>query len=188
MFDSGPSKLDAEMIPLRLFFDNVATGFMESLHFLNITFSQLPGGKSIGPGGFSCFYISLVKSLYIILIPGAKLDRHRGTSTWFIANNVKTEEELMVKAQKQFAEGKKDLKKFIISKSLKSLQDLTKRGGGGGRKAKCCEFLLFSRFMQKIVVIFHSMKQLQIYSTFKNLHKRSFKTNVTLKISVKLQC
>ena len=38
MFDSGPSKLDDEMIPLRLFFDNVATGFMESLHFLNITF------------------------------------------------------------------------------------------------------------------------------------------------------
>ena len=40
--------------------------------------------------------------------------------------------------------------------------------------------------MYKIVVIFRSMKQLQIYSTFKNLHKRSFKTNVTLKISVKL--
>ena len=41
-----------------------------------------------------------------------------------MANNIKTEEELMTKAQEQFAEGKKDLKKFILGKSPKALQDL----------------------------------------------------------------
>ena len=37
---------------------------------------------------------------------------------------IKTEEELMVKTQERFAEEKKDLKKFILSKSPKALQDL----------------------------------------------------------------
>ena len=45
-------------------------------------------------------------------------------SEFLVANNIKTEEELMTKAQEQFAEGKKDLKKFILSKSPKALQDL----------------------------------------------------------------
>ena len=45
-------------------------------------------------------------------------------SEFFVANNIKTEEELMAKAQEQFAEGKKNLQKIILSKSLKALQDL----------------------------------------------------------------
>ena len=45
-------------------------------------------------------------------------------STFLVDNNIKTEEELMAKAQEQYAEGKKDLKKFILGKSPKALQDL----------------------------------------------------------------
>ena len=45
-------------------------------------------------------------------------------SEFLVANNIKAEEELMSKAQEQFTEGEKDLKKFILSKSLKVLQDL----------------------------------------------------------------
>ena len=45
-------------------------------------------------------------------------------SQFLVANSIKTEEELMAKAQEQFAEGKEDLKKFILSKSPKDLQDL----------------------------------------------------------------
>ena len=41
-----------------------------------------------------------------------------------MANNIKTEEELMAKAQEQFAEGKKDLRHFILGKPPKPLQDL----------------------------------------------------------------
>ena len=41
-----------------------------------------------------------------------------------MANNIKTEEELLTQAQEQFAKGKKDLKTFILSKSPKPQQDL----------------------------------------------------------------
>ena len=44
-------------------------------------------------------------------------------SEFLVANNIKTEKELMAKAQEQFAKGKKDLKKYIPSKSPKGLQD-----------------------------------------------------------------
>ena len=54
---------------------------MESLHFLNITFAELPSGESTNPGEFNFFYISPLKSLNLVLIPGAKLDGHRGTWT-----------------------------------------------------------------------------------------------------------
>ena len=43
---------------------------------------------------------------------------------FLVANNIWTEEELMAKAQEQFFEGNKDLKKFILGKSPKVLQDL----------------------------------------------------------------
>ena len=52
---------------------------MESQQFLNITFAQLPGGKSTSPGEFNFFYISPLKSLNLVLIPGAKLDGHLDT-------------------------------------------------------------------------------------------------------------
>ena len=42
---------------------------------------------------------------------------------FLVANNIRTEEELMAKAQ-QFFEGNEDLKKFILGKSPKVLQDL----------------------------------------------------------------
>ena len=45
-------------------------------------------------------------------------------SEFLVANNIKTEEELLTQAQEQFAKGKKDLKKFILSKSPKPQQDL----------------------------------------------------------------
>ena len=45
-------------------------------------------------------------------------------SQFLVANSIKTEEALMAKAQEQFAEGKEDLKRFILSKSLKDVQDL----------------------------------------------------------------
>ena len=41
-----------------------------------------------------------------------------------MTNNIKTEKELMAKAQQKFAEGKKYLKKIIGSKSPKALPDL----------------------------------------------------------------
>ena len=59
----------------------VTTRFIKSLHFLNIIFAKLPGGKSTGPSEFNFFCISLLKSLNLALIPGAKLDAHRGTWT-----------------------------------------------------------------------------------------------------------
>ena len=74
MFDSCPSKLDNEMIPLRFGFGQSSNRFYRMSAFLNIFFSQLPSGKSTDPGEFNCFYISLVKSLNIILLPGAKLN------------------------------------------------------------------------------------------------------------------
>ena len=66
---------------------------MESLYFSKIIvnesdlgksleiFADLPGGKSSGPGEFNFFYISPLNSSNFILIPCAKLDSHRGTST-----------------------------------------------------------------------------------------------------------
>ena len=48
---------------------------MESLHFLNITFAYLPSGKS------TQLFISPLKSLNLVLMPGAKLDGHRDTWT-----------------------------------------------------------------------------------------------------------
>ena len=59
----------------------VTTRFIKFLHFLNITFAKLPGGKSTGHGEFNIFYISPLKSLNLALVPGAKLDAHRGTWT-----------------------------------------------------------------------------------------------------------
>ena len=46
---------------------------MESLHFY--------GGKSTGPSNFDFVYISRLKCLNLVLIPGARLDDHRGTWT-----------------------------------------------------------------------------------------------------------
>ena len=57
----------------------VTKRFMESLHFLNITFAKLPSGESIYPGEFNFFYVSPLKSLNLVLIPGANLDGQRGT-------------------------------------------------------------------------------------------------------------
>ena len=66
---------------------------MESLYFSKIIvnesdlgksleiFADLPGGKLTGPGEFNFFYISPLNSSNFILIPCAKLDSHRGTST-----------------------------------------------------------------------------------------------------------
>ena len=45
------------------------------------TFARLPGGKLTGPGEFKFFYASPLNSLNLVLIPGAKLDGHRGTWT-----------------------------------------------------------------------------------------------------------
>ena len=59
----------------------ITTRFIISLHFLNIIFAKLPSGKSTGPGEFSFFHISLLKSLNLALVPGAKLDADRGTWT-----------------------------------------------------------------------------------------------------------
>ena len=58
---------------------------MESLHFLNITFAELPSGESTNPGEFNFFYISPLKSLNLVLIPGADLDGHRGAWTGCIS-------------------------------------------------------------------------------------------------------
>ena len=54
---------------------------MESLHFLNTIFAKLPSENSTGPGEFNFFYISPLRSLNFVLIPGAKLGGHRGTWT-----------------------------------------------------------------------------------------------------------
>ena len=66
---------------------------MESLYFSKIIvnesdlgksleiFADLPGGKLTGPSEFNFFYISPLNSSNFILIPRAKLDSHRGTST-----------------------------------------------------------------------------------------------------------
>ena len=74
------SKLDYEMFLLPLDFgQSNKTFYGIYLHFLNITFAKLPSGESIYPGEFSFFYISPLKSLNLVLIPGAKLDGQRGT-------------------------------------------------------------------------------------------------------------
>ena len=59
----------------------VTTRFIKSLHFLNLIFAEVPGGESTGPGEFNFFQISPLISLNLALIPGAKLDAHRGTWT-----------------------------------------------------------------------------------------------------------
>ena len=64
----------------------VTTCFMESLHLLNITFALLPREKSTDPGEFNFSYVSPLKSLNLVLIPGAKLDGHR--STWTGSLNI----------------------------------------------------------------------------------------------------
>ena len=56
----------------------VTTRFMESLHFFQKKFGLSPSGKSFSLGEFFFFYISLLKSLSLVLNPGAKLDVHRG--------------------------------------------------------------------------------------------------------------
>ena len=72
---------------------NIATRFMESLYFLNITgntndldknlksFAQLPGEKSTGPGELNFLIMSPLNSLNLVLIRGAKFDGHRRTWT-----------------------------------------------------------------------------------------------------------
>ena len=50
---------------------------------LNMIFAYLLGEKSTGPGEF--FNLSPLKSLSLVLIPGAKLDGHRGTWTGCVA-------------------------------------------------------------------------------------------------------
>ena len=56
--------------------------------------------------------------------PKSKRLQNIDISEILVANNIKTEEDLMAKAQEQFAEGKKGLKKFVLGKSPKALQDL----------------------------------------------------------------
>ena len=50
---------------------------MESFYILNIILAYLPGEKSTGPGEFFVYF--LLKSLNLVLIPGAKSDGDRGT-------------------------------------------------------------------------------------------------------------
>ena len=59
----------------------VAIRFMESLYPLNIIFDKVPGEKSTEPGEFNFFYIFPLKSLNLVLIPGAKLDGQLDTWT-----------------------------------------------------------------------------------------------------------
>ena len=87
MLGSFLSKLHGEILPLG--FGYWPKLFMKSLESLSIIFAQLPGGKSTGPGEFNFFNISPLKSLNLVLIPGVKLDGHRGTWTGCI-NNLRT--------------------------------------------------------------------------------------------------
>ena len=59
-----------------------------------------------------------------LFTPKTKRLENIDISEFLVANNIKTEKELMAKAQEQFVEGNKDLKIFIIGKSPKALQDL----------------------------------------------------------------
>ena len=82
MFCSRPSKLGSKITShASLILEKVNTGFMEYLHVSNIIFALLPGEKSTGPGEFFFFYISPLKFLNSVLIPGAKQDDHWGTWT-----------------------------------------------------------------------------------------------------------
>ena len=67
----------------------VAIRFMESLHFLNITFTYLPCGKSTNPGECNFFYIFPLKFLNLVLIPSADLDGHQGTWTGRLCTKTK---------------------------------------------------------------------------------------------------
>ena len=72
MFCSRPSKLGSEITShASLILEKVNTGFMEYLHFSNI----------MAPVNFFFFYISPLKFLNSVLIPGAKQDDHWGTWT-----------------------------------------------------------------------------------------------------------
>ena len=59
-----------------------------------------------------------------LFTPKTKRLENIDISEFLVANNIKTEEELMAKPQEQFVEGNKDLKIFIPGKSPKALQDL----------------------------------------------------------------
>ena len=52
-----------------------------STFFKHNFLSQFSGGKSTESGEFKFFYISSLKPLNLVLIPGEKLDGHRGTWT-----------------------------------------------------------------------------------------------------------
>ena len=80
MFGSCPSELDDEMLPLVLWIlATVATCFIESLDILNTIFLSSLISNPLDPVDFIFFYISSLKSLNLVLIPGAKLDDHQGT-------------------------------------------------------------------------------------------------------------
>ena len=87
MLGSFLSKLHGEI--LLLGFGCQPKRFMESLEFFSIIFAQLPSGKSTGPSEFNFFNISPLESLNLVLIPGVKLDGHRGTWTGCL-NNLRT--------------------------------------------------------------------------------------------------
>ena len=56
---------------------------MESVHFLNINFVQLRGGKSTGASEFN-FFLNFHAGIFeFSLNPQKKLDGHRGTWTGF---------------------------------------------------------------------------------------------------------
>ena len=85
MFGSSPSKLDGEMLLLRFEFWpklqyvlwNLCI-FMESLQSLLFSF---PVENQLTLVNLIFFYVSPLKSLNLVLIPGADLDGHRGTWT-----------------------------------------------------------------------------------------------------------
>ena len=54
---------------------------MEFQHFLNKPLAQIPSGKLTDRSEFNFGYISPLKSLNLVLIPGAKLDDRPGTWT-----------------------------------------------------------------------------------------------------------
>ena len=80
MFGSCPSELDDEMLPLVLWIlATVTTCFIESLDTLNTIFLSSLISNPLDPVDFIFFYISSLKSLNLVIIPGAKLDDHQGT-------------------------------------------------------------------------------------------------------------
>ena len=57
-----------------------------------MTFAKLPCGKSADPSEFIFFYISPLKSLNLVLSPGAKSGGHRGTWAGCLINYLESEE------------------------------------------------------------------------------------------------